>query len=46
MSAFGMQDDRRHSRQAGFGDHLTKPVYFAVLNQSITRLAGKDITAF
>ena len=46
MSGFGMQDDRRHSRQAGFVEHLTKPVDFAVLNQAITRLAGKDITAF
>lgn len=46
MSGFGMQDDRKHSRQAGFVEHLTKPVDFAVLNQAITRLAGKDITAF
>jgi signal transduction histidine kinase len=46
MSGFGMQDDRKHSRQAGFVEHLTKPVDFAVLNQAITRLAGKDITPF
>jgi signal transduction histidine kinase len=46
MSGFGMQDDQKHSWQAGFVEHLTKPVDFAVLNEAITRLAGKDITPF
>jgi two-component system CheB/CheR fusion protein len=39
-SGFGMEDDRQRSRQAGFAEHLTKPVEFAVLNQAVTRLAA------
>ncbi len=40
MSGFGMEDDRQRSRQAGFAEHLTKPVELAVLNQAVTRLAA------
>ncbi|HEY5706712.1 MAG TPA: response regulator [Terrimicrobiaceae bacterium] len=39
LSGFGMEDDRERSRKAGFAEHLTKPVDFAVLQQAITRLA-------
>jgi hypothetical protein len=40
MSGFGMEDDRQRSRQAGFAEHLIKPVEFGVLNQAVTRLAA------
>ncbi len=41
MSGFGMEDDLARSREAGFSDHLTKPVEFAALQQAIARLATK-----
>jgi signal transduction histidine kinase len=41
LSGFGMADDRKRSRKAGFAEHLTKPVDFAVLQRAITRLAGR-----
>jgi signal transduction histidine kinase len=40
MSGFGMQDDLDRSRQAGFAEHLTKPVEFAALRQAILRVAA------
>ncbi len=41
MSGFGMEDDRQRSLQAGFAEHLTKPVEIAVLNEAVTRLAAR-----
>jgi signal transduction histidine kinase len=41
LSGFGMEDGPKRSRNAGFAEHLTKPVDFAVLQQVITRLAGR-----
>jgi CheY-like chemotaxis protein len=41
MSGFGMEDDLERSRHAGFSEHLTKPVEFAALHQSIMRLANQ-----
>ncbi|MES2596775.1 MAG: response regulator [Verrucomicrobiota bacterium] len=38
MSGFGMDDDVERSRQAGFSEHLTKPIEFAALHQAISRL--------
>jgi CheY-like chemotaxis protein len=38
LSGFGMEDDLKRSQQAGFAEHLTKPVDFAVLQETITRL--------
>ena len=38
MSGFGMDDDVERSRQAGFAEHLTKPIEFAALHQAIPRL--------
>lgn len=38
MSGFGMDDDVERSRQAGFAEHLTKPIEFAALHQAISRL--------
>jgi signal transduction histidine kinase len=40
LSGFGMEEDLRRSHEAGFAEHLTKPVDFAVLQQTITRLLG------
>jgi signal transduction histidine kinase len=41
LSGFGMEDDLRRSQQAGFAEHLTKPVDFAVLHEAITRLLDR-----
>jgi CheY-like chemotaxis protein len=40
MSGYGMEDDLERSRDAGFSEHLTKPVEFAALQQAIARLAS------
>ena len=40
MSGFGMEDDLERSLQAGFSEHLTKPIEFSALHHSITRLAS------
>ena len=39
MSGFGMDEDLARSREAGFDRHLTKPVDFVVLEETITELA-------
>ena len=41
LSGFGMEDDRKRSKRAGFAEHLTKPVDFAVLQRAIKRLAAR-----
>ncbi|MGE5609220.1 MAG: PAS domain S-box protein [Bacillota bacterium] len=38
LSGFGMESDITRSRQAGFADHLTKPINFESLQQAITRV--------
>jgi CheY-like chemotaxis protein len=38
MSGYGMDEDIRKSQEAGFSDHLVKPISFAQLNESIQRL--------
>lgn len=38
LSGFGMEDDIRRSRAAGFREHLTKPVSFQKLREAIDRL--------
>jgi signal transduction histidine kinase len=38
MSGYGMEEDIRKSREAGFSDHLVKPISFAQLMQAIQRL--------
>ncbi|MGD0388087.1 MAG: response regulator [Tepidisphaeraceae bacterium] len=40
MSGYGMDEDIRKSREAGFSDHLVKPISFAQLDQAIHRLLG------
>ncbi|MGV3660289.1 MAG: ATP-binding protein [Prosthecobacter sp.] len=39
MSGYGMDEDVLRSREAGFSEHLTKPVQFAALKRAIARLA-------
>lgn len=45
MSGFGMEEDRRRSKEAGFTAHLTKPIDLAklseVLDQSVLQPASK-----
>ncbi len=38
LSGFGSEDDIRRSREAGFLEHLTKPVNFETLHEAISRL--------
>ena len=37
MSGFGAEEDLRHSREAGFFDHLTKPIDLNRLDAAIRR---------
>lgn len=41
MSGYGMDEDLRRSREAGFCEHLVKPVDPAHLIAAIQRAAGK-----
>ena len=45
MSGYGMDEDIRRSEQAGFSDHLVKPVNLNHLEQSIRRVAGNETGA-
>jgi PAS domain S-box-containing protein len=38
LSGFGMEDDVRRSRDAGFDEHLTKPVSLEVLESTLKRV--------
>jgi CheY-like chemotaxis protein len=40
ISGFGTEDDQERSRAAGFSEHITKPISFAVLEETLRRLAG------
>jgi signal transduction histidine kinase len=40
MSGFGTDEDLRSSHEAGFAQHLTKPVEFATLHEAIARLTA------
>ena len=39
LSGYGMEDDIERSRQAGFRDHLTKPISFEQLKDMITHFS-------
>ena len=39
MSGYGMDEDLRKSREAGFSDHIVKPANVAQLDRSIRRVA-------
>lgn len=41
MSGYGMDDDLRKSREAGFSDHIVKPTNIAQLERTIRRVAGR-----
>jgi PAS domain S-box-containing protein len=41
LTGFGMQEDIRRSREAGFAAHLTKPIDFARLITTIRQVAGR-----
>jgi len=38
MSGYGMEEDIRKSQEAGFSEHLVKPISFAQLDQAIKKL--------
>lgn len=40
LSGFGQEDDVRRSREAGFADHITKPINFHALREAVRRYAG------
>jgi PAS domain S-box-containing protein len=40
MSGYGMEEDLRRSREAGFSEHLVKPVGITQLKQAICRVAN------
>jgi CheY-like chemotaxis protein len=42
LSGFGMDEDIERSREAGFADHLTKPVSIDRLQAAIAELEGAD----
>jgi CheY-like chemotaxis protein len=42
LSGFGMDEDIERSRDAGFSDHLTKPVSIDRLQAAIAELDGQD----
>jgi CheY-like chemotaxis protein len=42
LTAFGMQEDIRKSREAGFSEHLVKPVELAALTKAIQRVLELD----
>jgi CheY-like chemotaxis protein len=39
LTGFGMEDDVAKSREAGFTDHLTKPVNFQRLQMVVQKVA-------
>jgi two-component system, chemotaxis family, CheB/CheR fusion protein len=40
LSGFGMEEDRKRSRDAGFAHHLTKPVDFRDLEEAIRQVTS------
>jgi len=42
LSGYGMDDDHRRSREAGFAEHLTKPVDFPKLEAAILRVVAVE----
>jgi len=43
MSGYGMEDDLRKSREAGFSDHIVKPASLSQLERSIHRLRRNGV---
>jgi signal transduction histidine kinase/integral membrane sensor domain MASE1 len=42
LTGFGQEEDRRRSREAGFDDHLVKPVEPARLKRLLSELCGRE----
>lgn len=42
MSGYGLEEDLRKSREAGFSDHIVKPANVAHLERTIRRIVGKS----
>ena len=45
LSGFGMEHDIRRSKEAGFAEHLTKPLNFQILIDAIERLTAVEESA-
>jgi CheY-like chemotaxis protein len=45
LTGYGQPEDRRRSAEAGFDEHLTKPVDIASLNATLARLCSDDTPA-
>lgn len=45
LSGFGMEDDIRRSKEAGFIEHITKPVDFVTLESILSRLKADEVTS-
>ena len=41
LSGFGMEEDVERSKRAGFSDHLTKPVDFALLHRRLSEIGAE-----
>jgi DNA-binding response OmpR family regulator len=42
LSGFGMEEDVRRSKEAGFYEHLTKPINFSRLESTIRELTSSS----
>jgi signal transduction histidine kinase len=42
LSGYGQQEDRRRTHDAGFDQHLVKPVDFAALNEALLAVPARD----
>ncbi|MDB6138566.1 MAG: domain S-box, partial [Verrucomicrobiaceae bacterium] len=42
VSGFGMDEDIARSKQAGFTEHLTKPIDFSMLERCLARLSREE----
>lgn len=45
LSGFGLDEDIRRSKEAGFVEHITKPVDFVTLESILARLKSDDTIA-
>ena len=41
VTGYGRSDDRLRAREAGFDDHVTKPVYYTVLERTLAGLRAR-----
>lgn len=45
LSGFGMEEDIRKSKEAGFLEHITKPVDFVTLESILSRIQSHDVVS-